>query len=156
MTTATIQPPTSESVLELFEGLLGLDVTECGASDEPVTSIAEYVDPDGQAVAYISCDLATGCRLGASLTQIPAGRVDESISDGAIPESIAENLDEVLNICVNLLSCDSGARIVLGRTAHGTDSADFAALDSGRADLQKSSFSFEVQRYGTCQVEIAH
>ena len=156
MSTATIQEPTAESVIGLIEGLLGLDVSEKNVDGGDIYSIAEYVDPDGQPVGYIACDLGTACRLGASLTQIPAGRVDEALSDGALPESIAENFDEVFNICVNLIVSGDGARIVLGRTAHGTGSENFEALNSGRADMQTSAFSFDVARYGECRLEIAH
>ena len=106
---------TKDQVVQLLSDLYGLDVSEIEPSTPRIYSIAEYLNEESKAVGYIACDLETGCRLGAALTQIPAGRVEEAVKDGAMPDSIMENLHEVLNICVNLLTATGGGRVLLGR-----------------------------------------
>ena len=98
MSATTIQAPACSEVTELMKDLFGLNVSESSPTVHPLYSIAEYCNPDGEAVGYMACDLATSCRLGAALTQVPAGRVDEAVKDGAMPENLAENLYEVFNI----------------------------------------------------------
>ena len=85
---STISIPPATEVSELISGLLGLDTSECAAQDAAPFSIAEFVNEAGEPVGYIACDLAGGCRLGAALTQIPAGRVDEAITHAAGPRDV--------------------------------------------------------------------
>ncbi|MEZ6063437.1 MAG: hypothetical protein R3C19_24075 [Planctomycetaceae bacterium] len=155
MTTITIKTPTAEKVTALVHGLLGLDVKPAPSEAGEVCSIAEYVDQDGTAVGYCACDLASACRLAAALTQIPAGRVDEAIKDGVLPESFAENLDEIFNICVNLVVPSDGSRVVLGRTAHGPASEHFAELKAAHDSGTRKDFGFEVARYGRCHFDVS-
>ena len=115
-----------------------------------------YVNEAGEAVGFIACDLAGGCRLGAALTQIPAGRVDEAIEENVMPETLAENLSEVFNVSVNLIAPEDGSRVVLGRCAHGDTSSDYSDLHAGLESAEKKVYSFEVARYGVCCFVVAH
>ena len=151
---ATIQAPSTDDVIKMMHDLLGLDVNESKPAATELYSIGEYVDESGAVAGYIACDLATGCRLGASLTQVPVGRVDEAVSDGAMPDSLAENLSEIFNVGVNLLTSAEGGRVVLGRTAHGSSSEHFAELSSKLEALSKSEFGFDVARYGACALTV--
>ncbi|MCA9058697.1 MAG: hypothetical protein KDA85_09365 [Planctomycetaceae bacterium] len=153
--TATIQMPAQADVVELINDLLGLDTQAKPAQAAEICSIAEYVDGDGAAVGYMACDLASGCRLGAALTQVPAGRVDEAIKEKAIPDMLAENLGEIFNICVNLVTPEDGTRVVLGRTAHGASSPHYAELKERLDAATKVDIGMEVARYGHCTLIIA-
>lgn len=154
MSTATITAPTAEDVIGMMNDLFGLDVTPTDVPEAPIHSIAEYLNEASEVVGFIACDLETSCRLGSALTQIPAGRVDEAIKDGAMPESISENLAEVFNISLNLLTAADGGRVLLGRTAFGESSEHFAELNAAVQARTLTSFGFEVTRYGKCLLSV--
>ncbi len=147
--------PTAGEVAELMHGLFGTEVKSVTPPDDTVYSIAEYVNDSGNAVGFIGCDLAGGCRLGAALTMVPAGRVDEAVKDGQIPEALAENLDEIFNICVNLVAPAGSSRAVLKGVSHGRTTAGFAEAESGlNAAADSVTIGIDVQRYGACKVTI--
>ena len=155
MSTTAIQAPKANDVTKMMHDLLGLDVTAAKPDAADIYSIAEYVDEAGAVVGYIASDLAGGCRLGAALTQVPVGRVDEAVKDGEMPESLAENLSEIFNVSVNLLAASEGSRIVLGRAAHGSSAEHFEELNTKLDSLTKTDFGFEVARYGVCRLVVA-
>lgn len=140
-------------IASLLHGLFGLEISEIPAVESEIHSIAEFVDETGSSCAYLACDLATSCRLGAALTQIPAGRVDESVRTGSLPESIAENLYEVFNISVNLVAPAHRGRLVLRRVVHQPDE-DFDAVRSALSAVPMHTFGFEIQRYGACSLTV--
>ncbi len=154
MSAITIEAPSAKDVNDLMQGLFGLDVKKVDVPDAEIHSIAEYVDDDGNAVGFLAFDLAGGCRLGAALTQVPAGRVDEAIAESAIPENLAENLDEVFNISVNLITPEEGGRMVLGRSAHGASAEHHAALIEALGQREQTKYGFDVTRYGVCSLTI--
>ncbi|MEZ6132890.1 MAG: hypothetical protein R3C59_29830 [Planctomycetaceae bacterium] len=145
---------TAQNVIELMHGLLGLDVVAAPAADFETTSIAEYVDEDGAVAGYISCDLATSCRLGAALTQVPAGRADEAMKEGAIPENLSENMDEIFNISVNLITSRDGRRIRLGQIVHCREDDTLTAARAAMVNLRDELVSFNVARYGLCRMRV--
>ncbi|GAB5443764.1 MAG: hypothetical protein Fues2KO_41130 [Fuerstiella sp.] len=152
--TATLNAPPAAEVSDLMRGLFGLAITDKAAADFQPYSIAEYVDESGDVAGYLSCDLASGCRMAAALTQIPAGRVDEAISDGAIDENLAENLNEVFNISVALLAPADGSRVVLKRVLHGSGSEGFSEAAAALNDRDCTDYAFEVARYGDCYLQV--
>lgn len=154
MSATTIQAPACSEVTELMKDLFGLNVSESSPTVHPLYSIAEYCNPDGEAVGYMACDLATGCRLGAALTQVPAGRVDEAVKDGAMPENLAENLYEVFNISVNLIAPE-GVRLVLNRVAQINQTDTYNELKEKLEAAQSTQYGFDVARYGVCCLTIA-
>lgn len=152
MSSTAVSPPKPKEVIEFIYALLGLEVSDAPAEDDgDLTSIAEYVTEGGEPVGYIACGLATACRLGAALTQIPAGHVDDAIKQGEIPENIADNLNEIFNINVNLLHSDAGERFVLGKSTHNGEAELAAKLD----ECETTVVSFNVERYGVCKLVIA-
>ena len=155
MSVCSVQAPAFEEVAELMGGLFDLEIKSSSPITSDVYSIAEYTNEAGAVVGYVACDLAGGCRLGAALTQVPAGRADEAIKEGVIPDSLAENLNEVLNISVNLIVPDDGSRLVLNRTVHGANAGDFAAMKEGIDSRTQSEFCFEIARYGACRMIVA-
>lgn len=154
MSTVTIQPPSVSEVTELMTDLFGLAVTEAKPPAAEIYSIAEFIDGSGSPVGHMAFDLGGGCRLGAALTQVPAGRVDEAVGEGAMPDNLAENLSEIFNICVNLIVPADGARVVLGKVAHGPSSENFAALKERLDAGSPAEFGFNVTRYGACRLLI--
>lgn len=150
MSAVSASPPAVSDVVRLVRGLFALGVSEKEVAERPCCSIAEYVNDAGEVAGHIACDLETGCRLAAALTQIPAGRVDEAIGEGSLSENLRENLDEIFNICVNLLTSGDGGRLVLNRVVHGTEHPDIADVQSALSPQQKIRCGFTLDRYGDC------
>lgn len=152
--TTTVTLPAITEVVQMMNDLFDLETKEAQLPASEIFSIAEFVDEAGEIVGFMACDLATGCRMGCALTQIPAGRVDEAVKDAELPESIAENLSEIFNINVNLIAASAGSRVVLGRVAHASDAALFAELNEQLQSRTKTDFGFEIARYGACNLSI--
>ncbi|MEZ6123600.1 MAG: hypothetical protein R3C49_10530 [Planctomycetaceae bacterium] len=152
MMSASLSGAKTRESVELFHSLFGLDVKAAKVAAFEPYSIARYVDEDGVTAAFLSCDLATACRLGAALTHIPSGRVSEAIAEKKIPDVLAENLSEVFNIGVSLVSPPDGRRIVLDRVVHGPESAQFESFAVEMSLRPQSAAAFEISRYGNCQL----
>ena len=153
MTLSTDKSLEAVEVSELFHSLFGLAVSAVSAAEvspEVRHSIAEYVGPDGAAAGYLSCDLPSACRLAAALTQIPAGRAAEAIEEGEMPDGLCENLDEVFNICAQLLVPAGGSRVTLSRTAHGRQLVECEEL--GDSAYVTTEIGLDVERYGMCSL----
>ncbi len=154
MSTLIIRHPPVKEVIRLMKALSPQPISQAEVRDAPIHSIGEYVADDGAAAGYISCDLTGGCCLGAALTLVPFGVVKEAVNNGAIPESLSDNLDEIFNVCVNLLTPTDGRRLVLSRTVHG-DSSELEELTTQLQDRTIVSYGITIQRYGDCQLSIA-
>ena len=153
--TATYQLPAGKTVADFLGDLYGLSVSASDASEADFTygAIGVYVNEDGDAQGYVACDIAGGAKLGAALTQVPMGPVEDAIKDGALPENLAENLFEVLNISVNLFEGNDGSRIVFQKLV--TDSAEVGELREKVDACEKVVTTIDIQRYGDGKVMIA-
>lgn len=148
MAATVIRTPTIEEVSGFMQDLLGLEVAPATGCEEGHYSVATYKNESGETVAYIKCDLGTGCRLGAALTQVPPPRAEEAIGESQIPGNLAENLDEIFNISVNLIAIPENERLKFAGATHGE------ALGEA-ADLESHEFCFQVERYGNCRLVIS-
>ena len=143
MATTTID---AEEIGKFFTSIFGLDVKLTDStSDAPASgAYATYVDGDGNEKGHIFCDLAGASILGAALTQIPMGAVEDAVETGEITDSLRENFDEVMNIAVNVFAGKVSGRLSLG-----------SIETEGTPDLSKgSTFQLSVQRYGDGQINI--
>lgn len=152
MTSATT--PELSQVTDLMRDLVGLNVQPASGGDTSLHLIAEYVDDGGNPVTRIACDLASGCRMGAALTQVPAGCVKEAVADGAVPANLAENLDEIFNILVNLVATDDTHMVFHRSVQRGTDEEFDVALDAV-GESSATEYQFDIDRYGVCRMVIA-
>lgn len=151
MPAPAIQIPKLEDVTDLMHGLLGLKVTPATDCPQGDYSVGEYRNDAGETIAYIGCDLESGCRLSAALTQIPASCIAEAVREGRMPENMSENLDEVFNISVNLIAKPDHGRVAFAGAAHGDVSAE---VKEGMAAFEASEYCFEIERYGKCRFVI--
>ena len=137
----------ADEIAGFLTGLYGLQVSvaaDPGASCDVPGGMASYVDAVGTEKGRILCDLSAAAILGAALTQVPMGVVEEAISAGELPDNLAENVREVLNIAVSLLPGSHHARLVLDTVT--TEFADVPSCDGAAA------LSVDVQRYGSCKL----
>lgn len=91
------------------------EVVDVDDAPDPQT-LAIYVDDDGRPRAVVVVELALGAAAGAALALVPAVMLDEVNRTGKLPENLAENLHEVLNIFVSLLNSSATPHVGLRET----------------------------------------
>jgi hypothetical protein len=101
--------PTNQAVKELFEGLLGREVTlsygrrpDMEAKPGPCTAV--YVDDQNQLTAVVVMDFPLTANVGAALGLVPAGGAEAAVEDGVIPDSLQENANELLNVLAGTIN----------------------------------------------------
>lgn len=148
--------------------MLNIDVSKVSSllmslygSDIPVQQLDEslsadkhfvagtYLDEAGAVKRLILCDCAFANRAGAALTMVPARTVDESIKNNDIEGNILENLGEILNISVNLLSESTSNHLVLGEVTK------IAELESQMDFSDSTSFEVDIEKYGKGVLTVA-
>lgn len=146
MTTDTHSVDAGE-IAEFLTGLYGLEIkveAAPGAVCESAGAMASYADSEGVERGKILCDLPAAAILGAALTQVPMGAVEDAVTAGKLPENLSENVSEVFNIAVNLLPASQSARLVLKEVT--TEFGEVPASDGAVA------LTLDVQRYGSCKL----
>jgi hypothetical protein len=115
---ATTPVPTAKAVRDMLTDLLGRTV-EVSSSlpyaprpGEP-TSIAVYVDDQTVVRAVGVVDLGFSARAGAAIGLVPSPTAEEAVTAGLLPETLAENLYEVLNIAASLLNAEGVVHVKL-------------------------------------------
>ncbi len=111
MTTATTALPTFKAVRDTFADLLFRNVDVLPS--EPVAvgprnpiAVGVYVDDAMRLAAVAVADLPLAAYVGASIGLVPKGGAQAAIEDGVLPQSIAENFSEVLNVLSALLNVE--------------------------------------------------
>jgi hypothetical protein len=150
-TTTTTQAIDGSAVSSFLAGLFGCKVTASedeGLTFDAPTTVATYVDGEGNVQGQIVCDLRTAAALGAALTQIPSSMVRDVERSGTLPENLRDNLGEVLNIAVNLFPKHVTNRLVL-------ESFDTDATFEEPSLTAAVRIKAEMQTYGECKFLIA-
>ncbi|MEL6106417.1 MAG: hypothetical protein AAFU85_10285 [Planctomycetota bacterium] len=147
MTTTDKTIDTAE-LAEFLTDLYGIDIS--GKDSDATTcdapgALATYVNDDGEVRGHILCDVKAAAVLGAALTQIPKGGVEDAVESGQLPDNLRENIYEVLNISVNVFP--HVKRLVLR-------DVEFDAANINAEEVCKSSSAIElsVARYGDCTI----
>lgn len=113
---APVPLPDSRAVATLLGDLVMRGVTTKASSTtniRPPGILGTYVHDDGQVCAACWMDLAAAASVGACLTLIPSGVVDESIRSGSLVDNLAENAREILNVCARLFTREGSPRVSL-------------------------------------------
>lgn len=100
--------PHPKQVRDLFLGVTGKDV-EVGPVNPVVpgrdpATIAVYVNDRMATGAVIACDLPLAAYAGAALGLVPLPRAEEAIESGLLPDDLAENFYEVVNILASVFN----------------------------------------------------
>ena len=109
--TEQVHLPEVPAIKALIEGLTGADVQlttlDTKLKADPSDQAAEYVLDNGEVagVAFISLPLAIAA--GAALGLVPQPPEDEVKAMKQIPEHLAPNVYELVNICAQLFNSDS-------------------------------------------------
>ena len=105
----TFMLPQPSFVSGLLTTLLGMPVKTtkaAPAASQPNGAIAAgvYVTEDGGVGALCIVDLTLASFAGAALSMIPQGVALESAKRGTLDDMIAENLQEIFNVCVGFFN----------------------------------------------------
>jgi hypothetical protein len=160
MTTLTRpRVPVAKPVRDMLTELLGRPVEVAPSipyaplSTEPAT-LAVYVDDATIVRAVMVADLPFSAYAGAAIGLVPVQGAEEAITEKVLPETLEENLYEVLNISASLLNAEGLPHLRLYRLhAPGnpppTEMANCARVLGGRLDL-----SVEITGYGTGRLTV--
>jgi hypothetical protein len=115
---STTPVPSAKAVRDMLGDLLGRAVEVRSSLPyaprpaDPV-AIAVYVDDQTVVRAVGVVDLGFAARAGAAIGLVPAPTADEAVGTGVLPETLAENLYEVLNIAASLLNAEGVVHVRL-------------------------------------------
>lgn len=146
--------PSAKGVRDVLADLLGRDV-DVQPGDPVVPTlrrpacVAAYVDDRTRLSATASLDLALTAYVGAALGLVPAATAQLAVDEGVLPDSLVENVGEVLNIMSSLFNVPDTPHLKLhATTAPGTQPpADVVVLT--RALGRRLDLSVVVADYGT-------
>jgi hypothetical protein len=82
-------------------------------SGEPTEIVVRYVDGTGDLVAAWTVERVLSWSLGAALTMVPRGMVDEAIKKGSADSQIGDNFREVVNVLATAAANVVARRAVL-------------------------------------------
>lgn len=143
--TAQVGMPSAADVRGLLNGLFDRAVTTKTESapvlrGRDVHVVGSYVDDTGTIRAVGFCDLVLGNVLGAALALVPAPRVQEALTNEEVPQDLADNTREVLNVAASLFNAGE-LHLKLGRTwvvpeAVDEDVVAFLRVPSARTDVR--------------------
>ncbi|MFT5523733.1 MAG: hypothetical protein ACI9HK_001681 [Pirellulaceae bacterium] len=135
-------------IIALLTNLYGLDIqaAQNTTSGTGLVAIADYIDEDEEIRGFIGCDLNGSAILGAALTLIPMGSVEECLETGVLSDGIRENLAEVFNIAINLFSECKSRRLEIGEINFGDVAQQIAEEDFN--DFEIVHFELTIARYG--------
>ena len=95
-----------KEVARLLEMMLGTGVSaksvDAPMSPDASKVVGVYAADDGSIVSLCVVDLTLANYIGAALSMIPPGAAQDNVKEGALPENALNNLQEILNVCVNL------------------------------------------------------
>ncbi|MFN3191443.1 MAG: hypothetical protein ACE361_13050 [Aureliella sp.] len=151
---STISLPEQGETQSFLSDLAGQNIpTTSKDGSVDVYAVAEYADQDGTVIGLIGCDLPAAARLGAILTRIPKGAVEDTIKTREFPDHIAENLGETLNIASNLFPSHNERRICLTRMLLDGEASQYVEA----ANIDESvNFDVDIAGYGPGSIVIAN
>lgn len=153
MSTGTLSGlPSATEVRTLLDGLVDRGVTAALEATpvllgRDVRLVASYVDDTSAVRAVVLLDLELGAALGAALALVPARRVGDAVGAGAVPEDLAENTREVLNVAASLFNCDD-VHLKLRDVAVAPDPVHGPTVDFLRRPGRRADVRVDVPGYG--------
>lgn len=151
MTAVSTITSVHENVTGILKMLLGSSADArpakvTGCPDPRV--VATYVATTGEVLHLLVMGLGVANGVGAALTRIPANRAQEGTKAGNVPEGIRENLDEVLNVCVNCFHEENSGRVVLGKVYLPGEVVEQPILDRITAAKGGTTLDVDLGGYG--------
>ncbi len=120
---------------------------ESSVDNNQLEVLATYKDADADGTFAISCELSLANSLGAALTKIPPGSAQEATGSGEVPETIADNLHEVLNICSSIFAEIESHRVVLDKMYLPGQDVEAELTEQLKASDSLLQLNYELDRY---------
>ncbi len=143
-------PNDSETVgvLSMLYGDVSVRQTDDTMDPKSASLYGLYVNEENKPVAACVVDKEFAAYAGAALSMIPKGGAEDAAESGEIPQSMQENVYEVMNICSRLLMGDDTPHLRLAEMF-----PDYAQLPEDARQLleqpvEKRAFEVEVPNYG--------
>lgn len=148
-----MKTPSPKQIKDLFEGILGRDVTvgdgvPVPLNTRPGVTTAVYVDDSNKLSSVAVMDFPLTAYTGAALALVPKGGAEIAIEEKDLPASLLDNASEMLNILAAPIGDASGMHQRLKETfgpgqVPPTDVASWSAQLGSRIDLL-----LEIKGYG--------
>jgi hypothetical protein len=138
--------PAAKDVKQMLSMIFGdgLAVSE-PAGNPSMTYSAVYVDESGETGAVIACDASFAANAGAALSMLPPGAAEDAARSDELPDTMRDNLYEVMNICTRLLIDESTPHLRLTKLCRSTESNAEASI---KASSSSSNYTVDIPQYG--------
>jgi hypothetical protein len=155
---ATPKPITPDSVAKHVQGLLAANVTVKKLPQQELKGtlvVGSIKDESGALVCAIVADIAAAGNLGAALSRIPAGVIQDLVrKGGSLDQDLLENYHEVVNVLTVLTTGALGRRTILSAVEQSKTGPQ-AATQSLIKDAKTTLFlQLGVQGYASGGVNI--
>ena len=115
---------TPDAVAKHLSSLFGLSVKLTPAKPTDIKEpaiVATISDESGGICCLMHCDLAGAASMGAALSRIPAGVVQDALKKKVLEEGLLENFHEIANIMTVLTTASAGKRTILAAVSESKD-----------------------------------
>ena len=152
--------PTALVVRNLFEDLLGRDVTvtpgePLAVSDLPTAVVAIFADRAQRVVAVLCLDLKLSANAGAALGLLPPGAAEDSIAEKKLPDSLAENVGELCNVLTSLINHEGQPHVKLHQVIYPGGVVPADASTHLFALGHRLDLTIEIARYGKGRLSLS-
>ena len=133
-----------------------LDTGPVDPALEGTDRVAVYVSDDDELMALCVCNLSAAAALGSALSMLPGSVAEEAVVRKELPETLEENLYEVLNVCARFFNSPYTPHVRLSRVVEvqeGLDPALEGAFGSLSAGL---ALQVRVAEHGQGSVRMLH
>lgn len=145
--------PSTNDVKDLFIMLLGDNTTVAKADPMSLEAgkkqlTATYIDDARKLQAAVICDLPMGAYAASRLTMIPPAGAQDAVDEGGLSSMMLDNFNEVMNICVTLVTSDTSPHLKLDTVNQDVSSIAEDAKEVIAAPGERIDFDIEVAGYG--------
>lgn len=158
-TTMATHLPGPMEIREMLADLLGRDVqVSPGAPLAPTPknpcTVGVYVDDMLQITGVIAVDLPLSARAGAAIGLVPSAGAEAAIEEGALDDTLRENLSEVLNIAASLFNTDSATHLRLYDVHAAGNPVPPDVLSRAVTLGRREDLQVEVAGYGSGRISV--
>lgn len=121
---------------------------------QPTGTAAVYSTDAGQNAFFLLVDLPCSVALSAALARIPVGAIAEVLKAGSLPEHLADNLHEVLNVIGSLFNDNESDHVKLGAVLSQRDAQFKPTWTQAEKAEKRARFTVSVKGYGGGQLSI--
>lgn len=151
--------PAPKEIRDLLTELLGREVAVSPSAPLAATprnpcTVGVYVDDSLQVVALVVTDLPLSAYVGAAIGLVPVGGATQAIEEGALGETLRENLYEVLNISAASFNAEGADHVRLYDVHHAGDALPPDILARSLTLGRREDLAVDVQGYGSGRIAV--